>query len=148
MTRGERALGIGLGVAIGIGVVVAFVFLSSHNTVDAPSLRGSTSTPASPSTPQKPAHRKARPVAVVRVVAGAPPSSGPPKLSFKRGQHVRFEVRSDSIVGISIVGIPGQAKSVPAGHAVKFDFRARKRGLFAVIVDASHIAIARLQIRG
>jgi hypothetical protein len=147
LTRGERALGIALGVLAGIAVVVAFVFLGSEDTVDAPSLSGSgqVATTTSPAPAPKPA--KPRGVALVRVVSGAPPPSGPPKLEFKRGDRVRFKVRSDTAVGLEVMGL-GRSLQVPAGRTVSFDFPARKTGLFAVLVSASHIAVATLQIRG
>jgi hypothetical protein len=138
--RGDRALGIGLGVVIGIAVVAGFVFLGSEDTVDAPSISGSVTTQAPPPAPKESG------VPTVRVVGGAPPDSGPPKLEFKQGERVRFKVISDSAVGaVEVIGL-GQSKNVPANKPVTFDFPARKAGLFAVVVAASHIAVATLHV--
>ena len=147
MTRGERALGIFLGVLLGIGIVVAFVFLGSEDTVDAPSLEGQ-ATQTAPQAAPPPASPKKPGVPLVRVVAGKPPASGPPKLEFEKGDRIRFRVRSDSAIGaVEVMGL-GRSLDVPSGRTVTFDFPARRTGLFAVLVSASRIAIATIEVRG
>ncbi len=50
---GDRAIGIVLGVVLGIAVIILFLFLSSRNTIDEPSLSGgaTTQTQAQPAPP-------------------------------------------------------------------------------------------------
>jgi hypothetical protein len=139
LNHGDRLLGIGLGVAIGVAIVVAFVFLGSEDTVDAPSLSG-TPTQTAPAPPPEPSGTP-----LVRV-AGGKPAGSPPKIEAKRGEQVKFKVRSDSPAVIEVSGVPGQSKSVGANKTVTFDFKARKAGLFAVIVAASHITVATVEI--
>jgi hypothetical protein len=50
---GDRAIGIVLGLVLGVAVIILFLFLSSRNTIDEPSLSGGATTqthtqPASP----------------------------------------------------------------------------------------------------
>jgi ABC-type Mn2+/Zn2+ transport system permease subunit len=61
---GDRAIGIVLGVVLGIAVIILFLFLSSRNTIDEPSLSGGATTqtqtqPAPP--PAKVTGPKAKP---------------------------------------------------------------------------------------
>jgi hypothetical protein len=42
VTRSERGIGIALGLVLGVAIVVLFVFLGSDDTIDAPSLEGTT----------------------------------------------------------------------------------------------------------
>jgi hypothetical protein len=144
LSRGERVVGIGLGVIFGIAVVVAFVFLGSENTVDAPSIKGRLTQTAPPAPPKPKPTNKAP--ATVRIVDGAPPPTGPPKLSFKKGGRVRFKVLSNAAIGsVEILGL-GQSRDVPPNKPVTFDFPAKRAGLFAVVVSATHIAVATIEI--
>ncbi|MFI5027053.1 MAG: hypothetical protein ACHQCI_09945 [Solirubrobacterales bacterium] len=45
---GDRAIGIVLGVVLGIAVIILFLFLSSRNTIDEPSLSGGATTHTQP----------------------------------------------------------------------------------------------------
>jgi hypothetical protein len=45
---GDRAIGIVLGVVLGIAVIILFLFLSSRNTIDEPSLSGGAATQTQP----------------------------------------------------------------------------------------------------
>ena len=48
---GDRAIGIVLGVVLGIAVIILFLFLSSRNTIDEPSLSGGATTQTQPVSP-------------------------------------------------------------------------------------------------
>jgi hypothetical protein len=52
---GDRAIGIVLGVVLGVAVIILFLFLSSRNTIDEPSLSGgaTTQTQTQPALPPK-----------------------------------------------------------------------------------------------
>ena len=134
----ERAVGIFLGICLGIGVVAAFVFLGSEGTIDAPRISGVEEQPKPglplPPHPQTP---------VVRVIGGAPPPSGPVRLRVQRGERVKFRVVTDVPIGIEIPGY-GISETVESGQTLSF--RARRAGQFPIIVSASHIAIATIQI--
>lgn len=49
----DRVVGIALGIVLGLAVIVLFLFLSSRNTIDEPSLSGgaTTQTQTQPATP-------------------------------------------------------------------------------------------------
>ena len=81
---------------------------------------------------------------MVRVIGGAPPPSGPPRLDFKQGRKVRFRVVTDIPVGIEI---PGYGVSETIDSDSTLSFRATRIGQFPVIVAASHIAIATLRVQ-
>jgi hypothetical protein len=53
---GDRTIGIVLGIVLGIAVIILFLFLSSRNTIDEPSISDgpSTQTLTQPATPPKP----------------------------------------------------------------------------------------------
>ena len=134
----ERTVGILLGICLGIGVVAAFVFLGSEGTIDAPRISGVAEQPK-PGLPLP----GGSPIPVVRVIGGAPPASGPVHLQATRGERVRFRVVTDVPVGIEIPGY-GVNETVDSGQ--KVSFRATRTGQFPVIVSASHIAIATVQV--
>ncbi len=129
-------------------MVIAFVFLGSEGTIDAPRIdegathNGSGQAAGSGGTEKK--KPRPRPVPVVRVIGGAPPPSGPPRLDFRRGRAVRFRIETDAPVGIEI---PGYGVSETIDSAATLSFRATRVGQFPVIVAASHIAIATLRVQ-
>src|SRR5947208_12124302 len=104
----DRLIGVALGLVLGIGVVVLFVFVYSERTVDAPSIsRGAGSDGqgrhGEGRGSQAPGGRRS-PVAMVRVVGGAPPSSGPPAFHFRKGEKVRLRVASDETLRLELLG--------------------------------------------
>jgi hypothetical protein len=132
----DRIAGVLLGILLGIAVVTAFVFLGSETTIDAPRISG-VDTGKGPSGGRKPAP-------LVRVVGGAPPPSGPVRLASELGSTVRFTVDSDAAIGIEVPGY-GVSETVDAGRS-EVSFRAKKPGQYAVVVAASHIAVATLRV--
>src|SRR4051812_12586461 len=85
----DTIAGVLLGVVLGIAVVTAFVFLGSETTIDAPRISGV-------DTGKQRKGGAGTPPPVVRVIGGAPPSSGPTPLGFSQGATVGFTVDSDT----------------------------------------------------
>ena len=135
----DRAIGVVLGLLLGAGVVVLFVFVLSGSTVDAPSL----SVRHAPTRRHRP--NLTPPAATVRVIGGAPPSSGPPELRYHRGARVRLRVISDSTIGLTVTGY-GVGATAHAGKPTTISFTASRPGTFALIVTASHIDVARITV--
>jgi hypothetical protein len=131
----DRLIGILLGVILGLGTVTAFVFLFSGRTVDAPSISAGGGT----------GHRGPPPVALVRVIGGAPPPAGPAELDYGLGDVVRLRIVSDATVDVEVLGY-GIARTVPADRPTLIRFKASKAGSFALIVEASRIDIARITV--
>jgi hypothetical protein len=159
----DWALGIGLGLVIGLGVLVYFVFVHSEGTIDAPKLNESgtagrattgaqseSSPPAHSGSPEEPARQPAakgpsRPVPVVRVIGGAPPTdAGPKQLTFHKGEKVRFEIDTDEPFSFEIRGLDIK-QSIAESSVISFP--ARQLGQFPVIATATLIGVADLQIK-
>lgn len=164
----DLVLGIGLGVVIGLGVLVYFVFVHSEGTIDAPKLNEGTTTgqttttlpsegspPAHPGSPEEPAEEgsggegeakpPARPVPIVKVIGGAPPTdSGPKQLTFRKGEKVRFEIETDEPFSFEIRGLNVE-QSIEESSIISF--KATKVGQFPVIASATLIGVADLRIK-
>jgi hypothetical protein len=162
----DRIIGITIGVVLGLGVLVYFVFVHSEGTIDAPKISGSESSqssgqtpgeslPAHPGSPEQPAtgeskpptnpQKQARPVPIVKVVGGAPPTgSGPKQLNFKQGEKVRFEIETDEPFSFEIRGL-GVKQSIESSSIISF--KAHKAGQFPVISTATLIGVADLLIK-
>jgi hypothetical protein len=157
----DWVLGIGLGVVIGLGVLVYFVFVHSEGTIDAPKLNegtaGRTTTtlpsegnpPAQPGSPEEPAEaptkKPAKPVPIVQVIGGAPPTdTGPKQLTFRKGEKVRFEIETDEPFSFEIRGL-NIKQSIEESSIVSFE--ATKAGQFPVIASATLIGVADLRIK-
>ena len=94
---------------------------------------------------QKPAKPKQRPVPVVKVIGGAPPTgTGPRKLNFRKGEKVRFEIETDEPFSFEIKGL-GVTQSIDASSIISFE--AKKTGQFPVIATATLIGVADLMIK-
>ncbi len=162
----DRLIGITVGIVLGLGVLVYFVFVHSEGTIDAPKVNsgGSGATSAQSPNPMLPTYppgssgqpaeggsspggkprKKPKPVPVVKVIGGAPPTgSGPKQLSFKQGEKVRFEIDTDEPFGFEIRGL-GITKSIEAPSVISF--KATKAGQFPVIATATVIGVADLLI--
>ena len=141
----DWVLGIGIGLVIGLGVLVYFVFVHSEGTIDAPKVNesGQTTTPEEPAKPTT----KVPPgeVPVVKVIGGAPPTaSGPRRLTFHKGERVRFEIETDEPFSFEIRGL-GVEQSIPESSIISFE--ATKVGQFPVIASATLIGVADLRIK-
>jgi hypothetical protein len=154
----DRTIGIALGVVLGVGVVVAFVFVLSEQTVDAPSLStGQITAGGEPGVRHEPQRRHEGPggspqpapppVAMVRIVGGAPPPSGPAELHYARGEPIRLSVVSDATLDVELTGY-GLTRTVLANQPTEIDTEATRPGTFALIVSDSNIAVARITVAG
>jgi hypothetical protein len=86
-----------------------------------------------------------RPVPVVKVIGGAPPTgTGPKHLNFRKGEKVRFEIETDEPFSFEIKGL-GITKSIETSSIISF--KATKTGQFPVIATATLIGVADLMIK-
>jgi hypothetical protein len=147
----DRILGVVLGIILGVGVVAVFVFVYSERTVDAPSISGTAKENGGQAggrqAPRTRPSSGEAPLATIRVVAGAPPPSGPPVLQYRKGDQVRLRIISDETVLLQALGL-GISVTAPAGRPVTREFRASEAGDFPLVVAASHIDVARISIGG
>jgi hypothetical protein len=156
----DRILGILVGVLLGLGVLVYFVFVHSEGTIDAPKVNEGRSTTAAespnsthPGSPEQPgeeeptngkSQEKTKPVPVVKVIGGAPPTdAGPRQLSFHKGEKVRFEIDTSEPFSFEIRGL-GITESIESSSIISF--KAAKTGQFPVIATATLIGVADLLI--
>ena len=109
-------------------------------TTSTPSAAGSTSTQETGTT-KTPA---APEVPVVRVVDGKP-QGGVEKLSFDKGERIRFKVVSDTADEIHVHGYD-LMKDVAKGGAVSFSFEASIDGRFVVELEHHEQQIAELDV--
>ncbi len=112
-------------------------------TVTAPP--GDTAATAPSSTTTTPARTAAPPVPVVAVVGGRP-QGGIKKLSFDKGDQIRFKVRSDTADEVHVHGYDLE-KAVPAGGTATFSFPGRIDGRFEVELHHSGQQIASLEVQ-
>ncbi|MEA2289875.1 MAG: hypothetical protein QOD55_1872 [Solirubrobacteraceae bacterium] len=109
---------------------------SPTGTTDAAgSETGSTPTATQPARPA---------VRTIRVVNGQP-QGGARTLSYKKGDQVRFKVRSDVADEIHVHGYDLR-KDVPAGGTVEFRFKATIEGRFEIELENAHTLIATLEV--
>jgi hypothetical protein len=162
----DRIIGMVVGLVLGLGVLVYFVFVHSEGAIDAPQVKGSgsgqatnqvpgESLPAHPGSPEQPAtegstkpkpEKQLKPVPIVKVIGGAPPTgSGPKQLNFKQGERVRFEIETDEPFSFEIRGL-GVSQSIESSSIISF--KAHKAGQFPVIASATLIGVADLLIKG
>jgi hypothetical protein len=166
----DRIVGITIGIVLGLGVLVYFIFVHSEGTIDAPKVNesGATGTttgggeigpesnhPAHPGSPEEPAEeggkggesaggKKPKPVPVVKVIGGAPPTgSGPKQLHFTKGEKVRFEIETSEPFSFEIKGL-GITRSIEGTSTISF--KATEAGQFPVIATATLIGVADLLI--
>jgi hypothetical protein len=152
----DRIAGIVVGVVLGLGVLVYFVFAHSEGTIDAPKVnegKAESSVPAHPRSPEVPAEepakkkpaKQAKPVPVVKVIGGAPPTgSGPKQLHFTKGEKVRFEIETSEPFSFEIKGL-GITESIESSSTISF--KAMKTGQFPVIATTTLIGVADLLIQ-
>lgn len=140
----DRIIAVVLGLILGAGIVVGFVFWGSEKLVDAPSLG---SDAGGGGRHNGGGGRPEPPVETVHVVGCAPPETGAPTLDYRKGDHVRIEVISDSTCGLQVFGY-GVARTVPANQPTLLEFDATRQGNFPLIVTASHIGVADIRVGG
>jgi hypothetical protein len=170
----DRLIGITVGLVLGLGVLVYFVFVHSEGTIDAPKIsdtgsarsstagagQGEAELPARSGSPEQPAGGKSgskgsgggsgssgetKPVPIVKVIGGAPPTgAGPKQLTFHKGEKVRFEIETREPFTFEIRGL-GITKSIEAPSIITF--KATKAGQFPVISTTTLIGVADLLIK-
>jgi hypothetical protein len=138
-----------------VALIVAFIAASGSNdkkptsdTVPRVSTVGTTveTTPAGTTTTETtttPAPTPATPV--VRVV-GAKPQGGVKRLTFSKGDTIRFTVQSDTADEIHVHGYDVH-KDVPAGGSVTFTIPAKIDGRFVVELERHATQIAELEVQ-
>ena len=154
MSRNQRITLLGLAVVV---LVVAFIVARSGSSEDEGGTRSSTtptaSTPAATTTTEDrevagDGHRRrpARPSVATVVVRGGKPVGGVRRLSFRKGERIAFNVRSDVAdeVHFHVYDI---AREVTAGGTVRFRAQAKIEGRFEVELEGSHVQIAQLEVR-
>lgn len=89
----------------------------------------------------------AEPDIPVIVIRGGEPAGGVAELEFRRGDRVRFAIRSDADDELHVHGYDIY-QGIEAGGRTLVDFRAELDGVFeAELHDAGHVEIARITIR-
>ena len=78
-------------------------------------------------------------------VKGAKPVGGVKDITVKKGQRVRFTVKSDVADEIHVHGYNFK-KDVPAGGKVSFDFPATIDGIFVIELENHRQQIAQLRV--
>jgi hypothetical protein len=129
-------------IALAVGgiaaLVVLFVVLNGGSDDNKST---NTSTAGKPST--KTQTEAPPPVVTVR---GGKPAGGIKKLSFTKGDQVRFRVDSDVADEIHVHGYDFH-KDVPAGGSVSFSFPAKIEGVFVVELESRGEQIAQLTVK-
>jgi hypothetical protein len=148
LARGLVALG-----AIAV-VVVLFVVLaggddngSDNNATTQAPTAGSTGTAgATGATGQKQSKSKpAKPAIPKILVVDGKPQGGVQRLTYTKGDPVRFAVTSDVADEIHVHGYDLK-KDVPAGGTVRFSFPANIEGVFEVELEGRRQQIAELRV--
>jgi hypothetical protein len=126
-------------------VVVLFVVLAGgDDDGDGATTQAQTGTGTTgPAERDKP--KPAKPAVERIVVEGGKPRGGVKRLSFDRGDRVRFVVESDVADEVHVHGYD-ISKDVPAGGSVRFSFPARLEGVFEVELEGRHEQIAELRV--
>ena len=94
--------------------------------------------------PKKKPTEQAKPIPVVKVIGGAPPTgSGPKQLNFTKGEKVRFQIETSEPFSFEIKGL-GITQSIESTSTVSF--KATKAGQFPVIATATLIGVADILI--
>jgi len=125
-------------------LVALFVILSGGDDED------NGTTPSATTTAQGTTAQAGRPAggeaqAIVNL-SGGKPIGGVQKLSFKKGDRVRFRVNSDVADEIHVHGYDFH-KDVEAGGSASFSFPAKIEGVFEVELEDRGEQIAQLSVR-
>lgn len=139
-----------IGIAAVAAVVVLFVVLAGGD--DDSSDNAATTTQAQPATGATGATgangeqaKPAEPEVERIVVEGGKPQGGVQKLSYKKGDRIRFIVESDVSDEVHVHGYD-ISRDVPADGSVRFSFPARIEGVFEVELEAGKQQIAELRV--
>lgn len=141
-------------VVLGGGFVLAKGGGDDKSSSTASAASTATSTPATTSSTGKPATAPASSTATTAaatppvpavVVSGGQPKGGIKKLSFDKGDTVKFTVTSDVADEIHVHGYDFM-KDVPEGGTVSFSFPAKIDGIFEIELENAGVQIAELKV--
>lgn len=140
---GTRAR-IAIGALAVVAIVVAFVIASGSGDDDGAVTTGTQPVGTTPGDTgaSPPAARPRIPVVTVR---DGRPVGGVRRLEFRKGQRIRFRVRSDEAVEVHAHGYD-IARDVPANGSVTFSFPGSIDGIFVVELEATGVEIAMLEV--
>ncbi|UTI66941.1 hypothetical protein NBH00_12205 [Paraconexibacter antarcticus] len=149
MSQRQRIAVIAVAVAV---LVVGFVIANGSKndnkgsssvasvTATTTSAASGTTTAATTSTAAAPA-----PATPVITITGGKPAGGIKKLTFAKGDDVRFTVASDVADEIHVHGYDFH-KDVAKGGRVSFDFPAKIDGIFEIELENAGVQIAELKV--
>ena len=141
MSNGKRAA---LLVALVVIAVVGFIVLKPDDTSKK---QAAEPAPAQPTTTTKKKTEKPKPPPIPKVtIKDGKPVGGVKKLSFDKGERVRFVVESDVSDEIHVHGYD-LMKDVEAGSKVTFAFPAKIDGVFEVELEDRGEEIASLEVQ-
>ena len=134
-----------IAIAVGAIAVIVVLFVVLNGGDDSNDNKASTTTSTqsatSPATDQP-----AAPAVQVVEVRGGQPVGGIKKLTYTKGDQVRFRVESDVADEIHVHGYDLK-KDVPAGGSVSFSFPASIEGVFEIELEGRKTQIAQLTVR-
>jgi len=133
---------VGAVAALVVAAVVLFVVLSGD---DDDGGEQAATTPATTEAGNPNAKPKPKPETTTIVVKGGEPVGGVQELTYKAGDEVRFDVRSDAAEEVHVHGYDLMQDTVP-GKAITFDFPADIEGIFEVELEETHTQIAELTV--
>lgn len=118
---------------------------TTGSTVTTTAAPTATTAPAEATTTAATTTTPAAPAVPTIVISGGKPADGVQKLEVKKGDDVRFKVRSDVSDEIHVHGYDIH-KDVKAGGSVSFDFPATIDGKFEIELEAAGEQIASLSV--
>src|SRR2546423_11471192 len=135
-------------IALAVGAIAALVVLFAVLNGGSSNDNKSATSGTTPSKAGKPSSSGAADAARPQVITvrGAKPVGGIQKLTYTKGDQVRFRVDSDVADEIHVHGYDFH-KSVPAGGSVSFSFPAKIDGVFVIELEGRAEQIAQLTVK-
>ena len=135
-----------IAIAVGAIAVIVVLFVVLNGGDDGNDNNASTTTPTQSTTSSTAPAKPPKPdVAVIRLRDGQP-VGGIEKLTYTKGERVRFRVESDIADEIHVHGFD-ITKEVTAGGSVAFSFPADIEGVFEVELHGRGEQIAQISVR-
>ena len=135
-----------IAIAVGAIAVIVVLFVVLNGGDDSNDNKASTTTSTQPATSTAEAPKPATPAVPVVEVREGKPVGGIEKLTYTKGDQVRFRVKSDVADEIHVHGYDVK-KDVPAGGSVSFSFPANIEGIFEIELEGRQEQIAQLTVR-
>jgi hypothetical protein len=136
-----------LGIAVLIAVVAAIVLGTGGGDEETESAATQTSTPTATATSTAP-EETTTPTPTPTPTAQPVPLLSPgdvKTIEFKRGQTVRFKVKSPTADHVHVHGYD-VLKDVKAGGTVTFSFKATITGIFEIELEDAHTPVGNLRV--